>query len=111
MATLDRARSPSPLDRTSGSENRRIHPLRKAMKNPALVIFALLAALPAAPSPAQSDACVGCKEAAPMTHREGIKAAREKFDLEIKRDSKRPWDGLDLGIRKLPSPPTPILPQ
>jgi hypothetical protein len=55
---------------------------------------------------AQGDPCIDCKEAAPVTDRERIKAARDKFELEMKRDTKRPWDGLDL-YRKLP-PSAPI---
>jgi hypothetical protein len=79
------------------------------MKHPSLLAFALLlVTLPAAPALSQSDVCGGCKEAAPMVHRERIKVARDKFDLEMKRDSKRPWDLLDLGLRKLPSVPAPI---
>jgi hypothetical protein len=37
-----------------------------------------------------------------MTDRERIKVARDKFELEMKRDTKRPWDGSDL-YRKNPS--------
>jgi hypothetical protein len=33
---------------------------------------------------------------APVMTREQIKAARDKFDREMKLDTKRPWDGMDL---------------
>jgi hypothetical protein len=96
------------------------------MKHPSLLYFAVVVSLTATPALAQSDACIGCKEPAPMTDRERIKAARDKldlemkrdavtnreritaardkFDLEMKRDTKRPWDGLDPN-RKTPSAP------
>jgi hypothetical protein len=32
----------------------------------------------------------------PAVTLESIKAAREKQDLEMKSDTKRPWDGMDL---------------
>lgn len=32
----------------------------------------------------------------PIVTMESIKAAREKFDREMKLDTKRPWDGMDL---------------
>jgi hypothetical protein len=32
----------------------------------------------------------------PAATQENIKAAREKFDLEMKLNTKRPWDGMDL---------------
>ena len=32
----------------------------------------------------------------PVLTPDSIKAAREKFDLEGKQDTKRPWDGMDL---------------
>ncbi len=32
----------------------------------------------------------------PFATEENIKAAREKFDLEMKLNTKRPWDGMDL---------------
>ncbi|MGB9043096.1 MAG: hypothetical protein WCC81_11590, partial [Pseudolabrys sp.] len=32
----------------------------------------------------------------PVATRDNIKAAREKFDLEMKLNTKRPWDGMDL---------------
>lgn len=39
-----------------------------------------------------------------MTDREIVKATRDKFELELKQeDTRRPWDGLDLG--KPPRPP------
>ncbi len=32
----------------------------------------------------------------PAVTRESIKAARDKFDREMKLETKRPWDGMDL---------------
>ncbi|HEX9071068.1 MAG TPA: hypothetical protein VF852_03870 [Pseudolabrys sp.] len=32
----------------------------------------------------------------PVAAQESIKAAREKFDLQMKLNTKRPWDGMDL---------------
>jgi hypothetical protein len=32
----------------------------------------------------------------PAATEDGIKAAREKFDLEMKLNTKRPWDGMAL---------------
>ena len=32
----------------------------------------------------------------PTVTLDSIKAAREKFDLEMKLDTKRPWDGMEL---------------
>lgn len=32
----------------------------------------------------------------PVMTLDSIKAARDKFDLEMKQDTKRPWDGMDL---------------
>jgi hypothetical protein len=55
----------------------------------------------------QAYGCVGCKEAAPMTDRERIEVARDKFELEMKRDTRRPWDGSDL-YRKNPSAKAPV---
>jgi hypothetical protein len=77
------------------------------MKHPSLSALAVAAALAASFTLAQSDGCVGCKEAAPMTDRERIKVARDKFELEMKRDTKRPWDGSDL-YRKFPSAKAPV---
>jgi hypothetical protein len=77
------------------------------MKHPPLSIFAVAATLAASFALAQSDGCVGCKEAAPMTDRERIKMARDKFELEMKRDTKRPWDGSNL-YRKFPSAKAPV---
>jgi hypothetical protein len=77
------------------------------MEHPTFLTFAVAATLAAAATLAQGDPCVDCKEAAPMTDRERIKAARDKFDLEMKRDTKRPWDGLDL-YRKSPATPAPV---
>ena len=31
----------------------------------------------------------------PVATQENIKAAREKFDLKMKLNTKRPWDGMD----------------
>jgi hypothetical protein len=40
--------------------------------------------------------------------RDQIIAARKKFDLEEKLNTKRPWDGMDLtGPRALEKPPKP----
>jgi hypothetical protein len=78
------------------------------MKILTLLVFVAVPTLAASPVFAQSDGCIGCKEAAPMTDRERIKAGRAKFDLEMKRDTARPWDGLDLGVRKEPTAAKPI---
>ena len=43
---------------------------------------------------AQQD--IGPFEARPAITREEIQAARDKFDREMKLDTKRPWDGLAL---------------
>ena len=32
----------------------------------------------------------------PVMTRKDIKAARDKFDREMKQDTKRPWDGMEL---------------
>jgi hypothetical protein len=32
----------------------------------------------------------------PVVTLDSIRAAREKFDLELKQDTKRPWDNMDL---------------
>ena len=32
----------------------------------------------------------------PAVTLDSIRAAREKFDLEMKQDTKRPWDNMDL---------------
>ena len=32
----------------------------------------------------------------PVMTLDSIKAARDKFDLEMKQDTKRPWDGMHL---------------
>jgi hypothetical protein len=32
----------------------------------------------------------------PTPTRDDIRAARKKFELEMKLDTKRPWDGMDL---------------
>jgi hypothetical protein len=77
------------------------------MKHPSWLTLAAASTLAAAVTLAQGDPCIGCKEPAPMTDRERIKAARDKFDIEMKRDTKRPWDGTDL-YRKLPSTPAPV---
>jgi hypothetical protein len=75
------------------------------MKHPTLLTLGVAATLVAASTFAQGDACIGCKEATPpMTDRERIKAARDKFELEMKRDTKRPWDDL---YGKNPSAQTP----
>jgi hypothetical protein len=72
-----------------------------------LLALAVTATLAAA-SLAHSNPCIGCKEGAQMTDRERIKAAREKFELEMKRDTKRPWDGMDLHRQFAPLPPTSV---
>jgi hypothetical protein len=45
----------------------------------------------------------------PVLSLESIKAAREKFDREMKLDTKRPWDNMDLtgprALEKRPAPP------
>ena len=44
----------------------------------------------------------------PLATQEDIKAAREKFDLEMKLNTKRPWDGMDLtGARAHEKRPIP----
>ena len=44
----------------------------------------------------------------PVMTRDEIRAAREKFDRELKLDTKRPWDGMHLtgprAFEKLPTP-------
>lgn len=35
-------------------------------------------------------------ETRPVITREDIQASRDKFDREMKLDTKRPWDGMDL---------------
>jgi hypothetical protein len=75
------------------------------MKNLSLLVFAVMVmlhpTLGGSPAVAQVVSCIDCKDAT-TSERERIKAARAKFDLEMKGDTKRPWDGLDLGTRKLP---------
>lgn len=45
---------------------------------------------------------------APVMTREQIKAARDKFDREMKSNTKRPWDGMDLtGPHALEKPSKP----
>jgi hypothetical protein len=70
------------------------------MKHPLLYGLALAGLCFAWLGTAQSEPCVGCKDAVPMTDQETIKAARAKFDRELKSDTRRPWDGLNLGHRK-----------
>jgi len=77
------------------------------MKHPTLSALVVAAALAAVTTLAQGDGPIAGKETAPMTDRERIKADRDKFDLETKRDTKRPWDGSDL-YRKLPSAKPPL---
>jgi hypothetical protein len=69
--------------------------------------WSAFAALAATPAVAQTSPCVDCKDETSTTHRDQVKAARAKYDLEMKLDTKRPWDGLDIktGARKLASPP------
>ena len=46
----------------------------------------------------------------PVPTLESIKAAREKFDREMKEDTRRPWDNMDLtgprALEKRPVPPS-----
>jgi hypothetical protein len=47
---------------------------------------------------------------APVDHRDTIRAARDKFDRDLKLDTKRPWDGQDWGSGKFPKgKPSPAL--
>jgi hypothetical protein len=80
---------------------------QEGMTHPTLLALAVAATLAAASTLAQGEGCIGCKEAAPTTDRERIKVARDKFELEMKRDTKRPWDGSDL-YRKFPSAKAPV---
>ena len=45
----------------------------------------------------------------PPTSLESIRAARDKFDLEMKTDTRRPWDGMALtgphALERRPDPP------
>jgi hypothetical protein len=80
---------------------------QEGMKPPSLSTLVVAATLAAASTLAQGEGCIGCKEAAPTTDRDRIKAARDKFELEMKRETKRPWDGSDL-YRKTPSATAPV---
>jgi hypothetical protein len=80
-----------------------------AMKHPSLLQLTVISTLFATPAFAQGDSCLDCKEVAPpMTDRERIKAERDKFDREMKLDTKRPWDGDPYGILRRTPPPTPV---
>jgi alkanesulfonate monooxygenase SsuD/methylene tetrahydromethanopterin reductase-like flavin-dependent oxidoreductase (luciferase family) len=75
------------------------------MKHPPLVILAAAVTLAANFAVAHGDPCSRCEEVAPMTDREQIRAARDKFEREMKRDTRRPWDGTDLYRKDPPVPP------
>jgi hypothetical protein len=74
------------------------------MKHPSLLEFAVAVTLAATPAFSQ-EACLECKQALPLTMREQIKAERDAFDLEMKRDKARPWDGMEINGRKFLSTP------
>ena len=78
--------------------------LRRRMNHPSLLDFAVALTLIVTPAASQ-EPCLNCKEPTPMTIRERIKAERDAFDLEMKRDSRRPWDGMEINGRKLRSTP------
>jgi hypothetical protein len=49
---------------------------------------------------------------APVVTQDSIKASREKTDREMKLNTKRPWDGMDLtGPRALEKRPEPVVNQ
>jgi hypothetical protein len=78
------------------------------VKHLTLSAFMVAATLAATPALAQSELCAGCKAPTPMSDRDRIKADRAKSDLEMKADTRRPWDGLDLGTRKAPPGPAQV---
>lgn len=61
-----------------------------AMNKPSVCVAVLLAVLVAEQSGPVVD------QPSDVKRRESIKAARDKFDAEMKADTKRPWDGMDL---------------
>ena len=56
------------------------------------LIFAMLVAILVAEHPVDPFG----PSMPPVVTQEMIKAARDKADLEIKQNTKRPWDGMDL---------------
>ena len=76
------------------------------MKNPtSLMLLALLGALP--PVLALAEVTDIAPE---QTFRERIRADREKYDRDMKLDTKRPWDGQDFGTGTLAKPKLSITP-
>ena len=59
------------------------------------LILSLLLAILVADHPVDPIDSLGPR-LAPVATQETIKAARDKADLEMKLNTKRPWDGMDL---------------
>jgi len=70
--------------------------LWKGMKKPLSAALLVLMLVVGGPCFAQQETCPDCKPSVPATDREMIRAARAKFDAEMKADTKRPWDGMNL---------------